>query len=240
MILSLEQDLPDKLPLDNASLLALLSSGTDRLNGQISLQSKKNLNSAMNQPYPYLKYILLKDINFDDKIEDIIPISRWNLDLIYLWNCKLKTDDFIWSALDASMNRINSMQPETIHIFRFLIQVHEHTTQIVINKSSSVFTSISLNLIHGLVLPLDQALPNHLLVDKISFLVLLPSTADSSNFLSPQSRQNLKPITTRVWPKLKYLFLGDVSPEVESEMFDFTWKHRLDYVFSNIFMLRSQ
>ena len=98
LILSLGQDFPSCLSLDNISLLTLLPSGKN-ITESLSSQSKSDLKFIINRLSPTLKHLVLMGINFDDYIENFISISQLKLDLIYLWCCTFKTADPIWSVL---------------------------------------------------------------------------------------------------------------------------------------------
>ena len=229
LFISLEQDLPKSLSLDNISLLTLSLSEADRSSRQFSSQSKQNLKSMMGRSYPNLKYLQLFSIDFDNKIENFISVLQPNLKSIYLWNTRFETDDPIWSALCASMSRVDSMPPKKVHNFQLAARINGHSIQIIINNSMSHFISSSPDLVHGLILPLGQELPNDLLVDNTLFLTLLPSTANASNEqLCPQLTQTLKSIMSRSWSNLKYLFLKDVLFLNIVEMSAFIAKHDLD------------
>ena len=213
LILSLEQDLPNSLSLDDVSLLALLPSKVDPPNRQLSFQARQNLNSIMGHSYPNLIYLLLLDIDFDDRIEGSIPILRLKLDLIYLWGCLFKkVVDPIWRSLTASWRLLESMRVGTIPGFQFAIPIDQRITQIVMNCSPSFLMPNSSDLGRGLVLSIEQNLPNGLSLDNISSLALFPSRADLSNQQSsPKSKQNLKSILRHQYPNLKYLLLMGIN-----------------------------
>ena len=228
LILSSEQTLPNDFSLDNISLLTLLPSRTDPSNRQLSSQSKQVLKSMASRHPPTLKCLLLIGINFDEDIEGVVPISQLKLDLICLHGCGFKTSDSIWSALGDSMNLVNFMHKEKMHNFRFDILIDGHITRVVNHIIPPPFMSNSPDLNHGLILPLGQALVNDLVLDNISFLVFIPSEADSKESFSSQSKQNLESITSRPWPNLKYLFLKGVSIDGMEEISNFVQKFKLE------------
>jgi hypothetical protein len=211
LIYSLGQHLPDDLLLDNISFLTLLPSNAE-IKKPLPSQSKRSLKSMLSLPYPNLKCLLLVGINFDDKIEDYITISKLDLDIIYLWHCLfINTLDPIWSALNAFINRISSMRTEDSRHSQFTIPINGRTVQIVCDYNSLPLVPGSPDIHNGLILRLGEALPNSLLVDNINFLILLPSGSDLNKSSSSQSKQNLDSITNRSWPNLRRLFLKGMS-----------------------------
>jgi hypothetical protein len=218
LILSLEQNLPNDISSDEISLLTLLLSKADHLNGRLSSQSKEVLKSLMNRRFPNLKCLLLIGMDFGDKIENSIAISLLNLDLIYLWNCHFKADDFIWSGLIVSMSLHRLPSGKKYRSFQFTIRTHGHTTRIVCHNGPSPLMPNSLDLVYGLILPLGQDLPEELSLDNISFITLLPSRADPSKSSSSQCKQNMKSLMSTRCPDLRNLLLKGVSiDEVEKE-----------------------
>ena len=210
LLVTLSDTSANDLQLDKISFLVLLSSEVCPT-VSLSPQSKQNLKSIMGRQYPNLKLLLLIDINFDGNIEDYIPISQMNLDLIYLWNCGYTTSDLIWSALHDSMNLINSRHEEDEWSFQVTIGNNGRTTSIICHDHPSLIVSNSPKLLHGLILHLGQVLPDGLLVDNIDFLVLLPSESGPDGSSSSQSRPNIDSITNHQWPKLEHFFSKDVS-----------------------------
>jgi hypothetical protein len=133
LILSPEQDPPNDLLLDDISLLTLLSSKST-LGRPSSPECKEIIGSVMDRRYPNLKCLLLKDTNFDEKIEIFISILQLNLELLYVWHCGFETLDPIWFIMGLSKDRICSMQAKKSQAFQFTIPINGHTTQIVINE----------------------------------------------------------------------------------------------------------
>jgi hypothetical protein len=211
LILALGQDLPGDLSLDNVSQLTLFPSKTHLSYGQLSSQNKKSLKAMMNRLHPNLKHLLLIHIDFDDNLEEYIPIPQLKLDLIFIWNCKFETNDLIWSVLCDLMKLIHSTYAGKIQSCQFAIPINGHTTHILINNDLSSFVPNAFNLAHGLVLHLGQVLPSNLLVGAIDFLVLLPSESDPNKLSSSQSKPNLDSIMDCQWSKLKYLLLKCIS-----------------------------
>jgi hypothetical protein len=207
LILHLGHDLPGDMSLDNISVLALLSSYVD-LSIQFSLQSKPNSMSIVGN-CPNLKHLLLKNIHFDICIENYIPISKMKLDLIYLLNCEFISSDPIWSIFKTSTSLLGLIQEGMGPAFHFTILVNRHTTQIVSHRGPFILTLDSPSMAHGLILHPGQGLPDDLLLDDISFLVLHPSEADLGKPLSTQANQSLGSIRSRC-PNLKYLLLNDI------------------------------
>jgi hypothetical protein len=219
LILSMGQDLPNDLSLNNISLLALLPPETTRSNRQLSPQSKKTPSFLTKCPYPNLKYLLLVNINFDGNLQDVPSISHLKLNLIYLWKCKFKTSDPIWSSLIDSMWALNLAHREQDLSFQFTIRTKGHTTQIVCHNGPSLLMPYSSNLVNGLVLPLGEDIPNGLPLDNLSFLVFIPpEEADSRRSVSPQSKEHLSSIGTGQDSKLQYLFFKGISlDEIEEK-----------------------
>ena len=220
LILSMEQALPKDLPLDDISLLALLSPKADRLGTQVSSQTWINLYSMMNRRYPKLKYLFLDSIDFKGDIENFAAISYLDLDLIYLWNCGFESKNLIWSTLIDSMSLLGSLHIGKSQSFQFTIRIAGHTTQVICHDGPSPLMPNSHDLVHGLILPLGQNIPNDLSLDTISLLVFFPSGIDSNNSASSQSKPNLDFITSRIWPKLKYLLLKDILFDDIKEMYE--------------------
>ena len=197
--------------LDNISLLILLPSKHGPSNGKLTSQDKKHLKSMMNRLRPKLKYLLLIDMDFDDNIEDSIPIPQLNLDLIYVWNCGFETNDPIWLALCDFVKLVDPMFGKNVQSCQFAIPINGHITRILINKDSHFVSRPSDIMVHGLVLYLGQNLPDALFSDNVSFIIFLPSETGSNKSISAQSKQSLKSIKNTQCPKLKYLFLKNVS-----------------------------
>jgi hypothetical protein len=230
LVLSLEQNVPcDTLP-DDTSFLILLASKMDSIQTW-SPQLKQILKSINNLKYPRLKYILLKNINFSEAIEDYIPISQMKLDSIYLWNCHFWMKDPIWSILTPSTELLNSIPLEETVVFQFALPFGGYTTQIVCDDDPSKLMSFSISLFHGLITPLEWVLPTDLLVDNIHFLIILPPEMTPDGSFSSRSKQNLNFITGNQWPNLKYVFLKDMPPKYIGEMANFFREHKLGVFF---------
>ena len=206
LIFPLGQELPNNLLLDSFSFLALPPSKSGAFT-TLSSQSKQNLKSLMNRLPPKLRRLFLMHTNFDDNIEDFIPISQMNLDSIYLWNCSFGTSDPVWLTLYISPTRLNLMNIGKIQSYQFDILINGHITQIVCSYDPSFVIPNSPNLIYGLILPLEQELPSNLLLDSFSFLALPPSKSGAFTTLSSQSKQSLKSLMNRLPPKLRRLLL---------------------------------
>ena len=224
LILSLGQDFPDDISSDTISFLALLPSERNTME-ILSLHSMQSLASSINHRCPKVKYLLLKRIYFDGNIEEFISILQPKLDLIYLQNCGVKTNDPIWSVLDDSMRLFNTLHKKKIQTFQFAIPFNGHTTQILINESSYLVMPNSSDLIQGLILHLGQVLPDDLPLNNISFLVLLSTESDPreasssqiveldpSESLISQLKKSLASIK-RLWPRLENLLLKGVFRE---------------------------
>lgn len=220
LILLLGQDLPSSLSLNDISFLALLPSGKDAVE-PLSPQIKQILPSIISNQFPALKYLMVIGINFGDDIEDYIPISQLKLDLVYLWMCRFKTSDPIWSILCDSIDQINLIRAEKVHTFRFVIRSNGHTIQAVINEDSPFLMPNSRELVHSLIFPLGQDLPDDLSLDNISFLVLFSLKTDLSNSVSPLFKKGLESIMSRRRPEQKYLFLKDIPAKDIEEMTGF-------------------
>ncbi len=221
LVLSPGQSPPEDLVFDNVSFLAFSSSKTNPIE-VLSLQDKQNLKSVMNCPCPRLKYILLKNIDFGGDIEELLSISRVRLNLIYLSFCNFKSNDPIWTLMTESMEQVKSMQTEKPRDFLFAIPNNEHTTHIIISQNQHFLMPNSSYLTQGLILHLGQSIPDDLLLDGISFLILLPPEMDPNKSSSSQSKPNLDSIMSRQWPKeLKCLYLKDISIDKVEGMLGF-------------------
>ena len=206
---------------ENIHFLAILPSKTDPLE-TLSSQFEQSLKSTINLQNSALKHLLLIDKSFYGNIEDVIPIPKLELDLIYLWNCTFETEDPIWSVLIKSEELIESIHAGKIQGCQFSIPINGHTTQIIFNNGSCFPLPNSPDLGHGLIVSLEQDLPSDALLDDMSLLILLPSETDFSNGeLSTQSKQNWKCMMNRLCPKLKYLLLKDIYLEFDSVIEDF-------------------
>jgi hypothetical protein len=228
LIISSPYDLPDDSLLDKISFLVLFQSDMDSL-GASTPQFKGNIRRIISRRYPNLKHLLLVNMDFDSNIEGFLPISRLNLDLIYLWHCAFQTSDPLWSVLCRSAEKINLMHMKPADCFKFTIRANGHTTQIVYNENLSSLMPYSSDLVHGLIFFSGQDLPNDLLLDDVSFMVFLSSAPDPSN-QQPciQSKQCLDPIKSRQCPKLKYLFLKKEPIDDIEEMLSFVQQFNLE------------
>jgi hypothetical protein len=209
-IITSPDDLPNDPPLDHSSFISLLSSDADIGNPEFLLpkQGQKPITCPR---YPRLEHLLLKDIVFG-KVEDSISILRPKLDFIYLWNCGFETDDLIWSVLCNSMNLINSMQTKLADGFNFTFRANEHTAQIPYNRASSFLMPDSLDLVHGLILPLGQNLPRDLLLNNTSLLALFSLETDFRHQkASSQFEQGLDFMLRHQGSNTKYLLLKDID-----------------------------
>ena len=198
--------------LNGISSLALLPKD-GRLH---SSQFNRDLRSFIICQYPTLKTLLLRNILFTEDIEDFISISESKLDLIYLWECDLpKSSNPTWNTLNASLLLVDWVQMGTnarIGNFQFTINTNGHIAQIIINKSSFFLVLNSPDLGHGLILSLEQDLPNDLLFDNIFFIALFSLGKDlSTRKLTPQSRKNLSSILCHLYPKSRCLMLRGID-----------------------------
>jgi hypothetical protein len=210
LVFSLEQSPPKDLSSNNISYLALLPSITDFME-PLTLQFRQNLKSLMDRQFPKLKHLLLVGINFGSPIGDFISISQLKLDLIYIWKCVFEMNDTIWTLLIGSMERIKSMLTKKVMCFQFTISINGHITQVVLNFTPSLVIPNSPDLIHGLILPFGENFPKDELLKNVSFLIFLPSEADSSKSSSFQSMQSLESFKSSQCPKLVDLFLSGIS-----------------------------
>ena len=154
LFLSVGQEPPNDLPLDNISLLTLLPSEADPINKQLTPQSKQNLKFMMDRLYPKLIHIVLWNVDFGDSIDDYVSISQLRSDLVYMWNCGFETNDLIWIALYDSMKQFESASVRTFQKFQFVIPINGHITRILINGTSDFLMPNSSDLVHGLILRL--------------------------------------------------------------------------------------
>jgi hypothetical protein len=230
LIFLLGQELPNDLLLDNVSFLALHPSKLGLIE-TLSPQAKQTLKPLMNRLCSKLKYLLLMRINFDGNIEDYIPFLQSRLEFIYIWNCSLKAIDPIWLTLSTSMNLLNSMPPRKVQNFQFAIPINGHTTQIVYNYSRSFVMPNSPESIHGLILLINQELPNDLFLNNFSFLALSPSERGSITLLSSQSKKSLKPFMNRLHPKLKHLLLMNTIFNINIEDYVPILQLKLDFIY---------
>ena len=202
----------------------------------ISSQSIENLKSVMSCQLSKLKCLLLEGIDLDGNIEDYIPIPQPKLHLICLWMCNFMTTHPIWSIICVSLELIRSTQKERSQDFHFAIPINGHTTQILVNNGPSILLPSSSNLIHGLILSLEQELPSGLLLNDISFLAILPSKMDylvkfSKEVISSQSIENLKSVMSCQHPKLKHLLLSCMDFGGSIEDFIPILQLRLDLIY---------
>ena len=229
LLVILSNNLPQQSFPDDISSLAVLPSKFDP-NIPFPPEYKNAMKSIMNRPLPRLRNLLLRNINLDDKIEDSIPILWMGLDLIYLWNCSIKSDNPIWIALHASIELVGSMQK--IRTFQIAIPTNGHIVKIVENKTPSFLTPNSPDLSRGLILSLNQNPPDDLSLYDVSLLTLLSSEKDLSNKqLTPQYKQNLKSIMGHQNEKLKYLFLIDLNIDGKIEDFISISQLKLDLIY---------
>ena len=119
-------------------------------------------------------YLLLKNVDFYDDIEDFVSLSQLKLDLIYIYTCAFKTINPIWLALGTSMNMVNLIHAGKVLNFQFAIPINGRTTQIVISCDQSFpmpnSPDLGHGLIHGLIFSLGENLPSNLSLVNISFL----------------------------------------------------------------------
>jgi hypothetical protein len=210
LIISVGQNLPSDLSLDDISIITLLPSENVYIDS-LSSQSKQNLKSIICQKCPKLRYLLLMEIAFNNSnIEEYIPILQPGLDLIYLWRCAFETTDPVCSLLLKSKNHINSKNTEKNHNFRFVIQSSICATQIIINDDLVFLMPDSQDLVHGLISPLGQNFPIGLSLDKISFLVFSPPEPDLGTTISSQFKKSLESIKEHLPRGQKILFLKSI------------------------------
>ena len=186
-----------------------------------SLQSEQNLKFIMSHQGLNLRHLLLKDIKFNDKIENFISLSQSKLDMIYLWYCNFKTKDSICSFLLRSMRSIGSMHTGEIKSLHFTLLLKGHTTQVLCNFDSFFLVPNSPHMVHGLVLCLEQDILADLPLDSIFFLLLLPSETDPGKSSLSQFKKSLNSLMCRQWPKLECLCLNDMPPENKEEPLSF-------------------
>ena len=230
LILSMDQDLPRDLLLNNISLLAFYPLKAD-IGRLIFPQSKQNLSLVMSRRWPNLKCILLKRLNFDSNIGDFISISRLNLNLIYLWNCYFKASDSIWSALCVSELLINSMHAGMVRGFKFTIPIDGHVTQVVSNRDSSLLMPNSPYLVHGLILPSKEEFPSKPSLDNLSLLALLSLEIDDMRSSSPRFMQQIQLIMNCYGSNLKYILLQDMRLHDKIENFISISRLKLDLIY---------
>ena len=173
--------LPGSVPLQSVmndiSSLFFLPSKPD-VSKPLSLEFKETIKSVLDQSFPRLKRLLLKDIRLGDDIENFLFISQLKLDLIYLWYCVIDTANIFWSTLCESLHLVESMYEGNSQPFQFAIPISGHTTQIVDNPALSFSIPGSSNLGRGLIFSLEQDLPNDLSWDNLSLLALVPSEVE--------------------------------------------------------------
>jgi hypothetical protein len=220
LIITLPDDPPTDIDVEGIPFLAVIPP-EENLNMKLSLKSKQSLTSIMSHESLKGGDLLIRGVDFDGNIEDFISISQLNQRyLIYLWNCGFTTDNPIWSALCDSMERAGSLYVEKARCFQFDIPMKRHTIRIVCNQEPILLLPNSPDLIHGLILFLGQNFPRDLPSDEISFLVFLPATvlpvSDQSS--SSKHKQTQASLASHFFPKLKYLFLRNVTvDDVEAE-----------------------
>ena len=230
LILFLGQEIPSDILSDSISFLALLPSKRRSMK-TLSPKLMQSLKPLITHQSQNLKYLLLKDMAVDDKVDDFISISQLKLDLIYIWNCYPRMINIIWSLLDYSMHLIHSMQAEWVQAFQFAIRENGHTTQIVCNQILSFVKPHSPYLPYGLILMLSDAITIDIQLDKISFVALLPSGIDVKKPLSPQSKSCMKSTMSLQWPKLKYLLLKWIEFDDNIGDFIFNLQPKLDLIY---------
>ena len=209
LILILSDDPIQKPSLDGVSSLVLLPLDFNSMKLESS-QSKQIFRSMMDRLCPSLKLLLLAGIDLDGYIESYIPIPQLKLDWIYLWDCYYKTLDPLLYVLLNSMKLLKSLPGGESQKFQFTIRTSGHTTQIVCLDGSLSSMPISSYLIHGLILPLGQELPNDLSLDDVSFIAFFSSEKYfKMPFSSPE--KTLKSIMNRRYPDLKYLLFYDTQ-----------------------------
>ena len=185
----------------------------------LSPQSKQIPKSIMGRYDPNLKCLLLKNVDFDDDIEDSVSLSQFKLDLIYIYNCAFKTINPIRLTLGASMNLVNSIHAGKVPNFQFAIPINGCTTQIVIGCDQSFPIPNSSDLGHRLIFSLRENLPSDLSLDNISFLTFFSLTINVIEPLSPQAKQTLGFIMNRQYSNLNCLLLIDIDFEDNIEDF---------------------
>ena len=210
LVVTLSDAITNNLHLDNIAFLAFISSEESPV-VPLFPQSKQILKSIIGRHSPNLKYLLLKNVDFDDDIEDFVPLSQLKLDLIYIYNCSFKTRNPTWLALGNSMNLVNSIHAGKVLNFQFAIPMNGCTTQIVISCDQSFPMPNSPDLGHGLIFSLGENLPSDLSLDNISFLTFFSSAIDVIEHLSPQAEQILRFIMNRQYLNLNCLLLINVD-----------------------------
>ena len=209
-LLFILSDNPTQQPsLDGVSSLVLLPLDFNSMK-LLSSQCKQILKSMIKRLSPSLKHLLLAGIDLDGYIENYIPIPQLKLDWIYLWDCYYVTIDPLLYVLLDSMKLLNSLPGGESQKFQFTFRTNGHTTQIVCLNDPLFLMPNSSYLIHGLILPLGQELPNDLSLDNVSFIAFFSSeTYSNMTFSSPE--ETLKSIMNRRYPHLKYLLFYDTQ-----------------------------
>jgi hypothetical protein len=173
--------------------------------------------------------------NFDSDVPDPFSNPASYKDLTYLRNCTAKESAHSFYALYRASSILIAPKYEGNQVFgvNFTFKIDGRIKRIVFDQNPAYryvksdrdyddyppLVRTSPLVVSGVILYLGEVnIPGDLLLDDIFFLFFLPSKENlSSQQLYSQSKQSLESIKSRC-PRLKHVFLKDISIDDKKEM----------------------